>query len=163
LASVLLVDANVLIDYASSDLNILGLASRHYGSVHVPREILEEARSVQEEDCIRLGLRLVEATVPQLLEAGQFRGPLSFQDRLCLILARDGGWTCVTNDRALRRECSTAEIPVLWGLELMVALVAAGRLAAPEALRIARSIQTSNPRHITDEILDRFAAAVLPR
>jgi hypothetical protein len=42
----------------------------------------------------------------------------------------------------------------------MVALVAADRLTAPEALRVARAIQASSPLFFTREILERFAVAI---
>jgi predicted nucleic acid-binding protein len=153
----LVVDANVLIDYLSADLAILGLAARHLGTIHVPRAILDEVRQIGEKDCDRLGLHLVEASLDQLLEAGRRGGGrLSFNDRLCLILARDGGWTCVTNDGALRKACGAASVSVLWGLELMTGLAARGHLAPAAALRTARAIQAGNPRHITEDILERF-------
>lgn len=156
----LVVDANVLIDYLSADLSILGLADRYFGKIHVPRAILDEVHQLSEADCDRLGLRLVEASVGQLLEAGRGGGRLSFIDRLCLILARDGGWTCVTNDGALRKACGAASVSVLWGLELMTGLVAQGRLTPEAALKVARAIQVANPRHISGEILERFERKV---
>lgn len=156
----LVVDANVLIDYASSDLSILGLAGEFVGTIHVPRPVLEEVEQLGETDCARLGIRLVEASVEQLLEAGAGQGRLSFSDRLCLVLARDRSWICVTNDRALRRACTDLSIPVLWGLELMLELVSLRRLTVKAALDIAVAIHRSNPRHITAEILDRFERKV---
>ncbi|HYX23720.1 MAG TPA: hypothetical protein VFC23_06160, partial [Thermoanaerobaculia bacterium] len=98
----------------------------------------------------------------QLLEAGKGTGRLSFNDRICLILARDGGWTCVTNDRALRKACDGISVPVLWGLELMLDLIADGHLTPESALQAARTIQAANPRHITAEILARFERKASP-
>lgn len=156
----LVVDANVLIDYASSDLSILGLAGEFVGTIHVPRPLLEEVEQLDEADCARLGIRLAEASVEQLLEAGAGHGRLSFSDRLCLILARDRSWTCVTNDRALRRACTDISVPVLWGLELMLELVSLRHLTIQGALDVATAIHRSNPRHITAEILERFERKV---
>jgi hypothetical protein len=39
-------------------------------------------------------------------EATQERGRLLIQDHLCLLLAGAEGWTCVSNDRAVRAACS---------------------------------------------------------
>lgn len=152
----LVVDANVLIDYVGSDRSILGLAAEFIGPIHVPRPVLEEVEQLDEADCARLGIRLAEASTAQLLEAGAGRGRLSFSDRLCLVLARDRSWTCVTNDRALRRACADLSVPVLWGLELMLELVSLRGLTAGAALDVAMAIHRSNPRHITAEILERF-------
>jgi rRNA-processing protein FCF1 len=152
----LVVDANVLIDYALSDKAVLGLMSRHLGAVYIPRPILAEVKQLTEADCGALGLRIVDGRLEQLLEAGQARGRLSFSDRLCLILARAEKWNCVTNDKALRRACRQVSVRVMWGLEPMLDLVAKGALPKASALAIARVIQALNPLHITAEIVQRF-------
>ena len=152
----LVVDANVLIDYLAADATVLRLVSRHVGSLHVPRQVLQEVPRLGPDDCEHLALRIADETVEQLLEAGQQRGRLSFHDHLCLILARDHGWSCVTNDRALRRACEKLSVPVLWGLELMIELVAGGHLTAQAALGVAMAIRESNPHHITEDILERL-------
>ena len=158
----LVVDANVLIDYAAADATILSLATRYLGTIHVPRLILEEVKQLSETECDRMDLRIVEASLQQVAEASQGSRGLSFNDRVCLILARDAGWTCVTNDRALRKACEGISVSVLWGLELMLELVADGHLATEVALQVAGAIQAANPRHITDEILDRFKRKAVP-
>jgi hypothetical protein len=99
----LLVDADVLIDYALADASILGLAARHVGSVHVVRSVLDEVTQLRPSDCSRLGIEVVEPSLDQLLKAAEVRGRLSFNDRLSLIVAHDQGWTCISNDRALRK------------------------------------------------------------
>lgn len=152
----LVVDANVLIDYALTDKTVLGLMSRHLGTVCIPRPVLAEVTQLSETDCDALGLRIVDGSLAQLLEAGQERGRLSFSDRLCLILARAETWTCVTNDRALRRACNEASVRVMWGLEPMIDLVAGGALPKAAAVEVARAIQLTNPRHVTAEIVERF-------
>lgn len=157
----LILDADVLIDYANSELRVLGLAARHLGPVHIARPLLAEVEQLSEPDCEALGLDLVEPTLEQLIEAGSQRGPLSFPDRLCLILARDQGYVCVSNDRRLRKECSAKGIGVLWGLELMVELVRRNRLQANKALRISRAIHESNPRHISTGVIARFEQRIL--
>ena len=153
----LLVDADVLIDYADADVSVLGLAARLVGSVYVVRSVLDEVTQLPESECDRLGVQIVEPTLDQLLEAGAARGRLSFNDRLSLIVARDAEWTCVSNDRALRKACAESKVPVWWGLQLMLALVRVGQLESDTALAVAWAIHRKNPRHITIEILNRFA------
>ncbi len=63
---------------------------------------------------------------------------------MCLILARDQGWTCVTNDGRLRRACADEGVAVLWGLQLMVKLVEAGELSADDAISVAEAIGETN-------------------
>lgn len=152
-----MVDANVLIDYQAADMDVLRLVSRHIGTVHVPRQVLREVSRLDPDECERLELKIVDESLEQLQEAGQRRGRLSFNDHLCLIVARDAGWTCVTNDRALRRACEELSVPVLWGLELMIQLAARHHLAVDAAVTIAKAIRESNPSHISEEILERFS------
>jgi predicted nucleic acid-binding protein len=159
----LVIDANVLIDYIAADRTILALASQHLGIVHVPRTILdEELPDLTEDECRRLGIVVVDETVDQLVEAGagSSRGALSFEDRLCLILARDGVWTCVSNDGALRRECAAVGVEVRWGLQLMQELVAIGQLSAEGAIDVANAIHKNNPKFIPQKLVNEFSVKV---
>ncbi len=49
--TVLLADANVLIDYRDSDPAILSLVSEHLGPICVIREVLEEAKGMTLAEC----------------------------------------------------------------------------------------------------------------
>lgn len=90
-----------------------------------------------------------------LIEAGAARGRLSFQDRICVLVARAGSYTCVTNDRSLRSACTAAGVPVLWGLEILVELVAARALPAESAREIAAQIVAANTR-MDASVFERF-------
>jgi len=158
----LLVDANVLIDYANTDPTVLALVARHLGPVHVPKDVVDEVAQFDEDTCDRLGLVVVEGTLEQVLEAGAGGGGLSFPDWMCLILARDEGWTCVTNDGRLRRACSDEGVEVLWGLQLMVKLVAAGELADGDAIAVADAIGATNP-WVSQRVITRFREQVGPK
>jgi len=151
----LVVDANVLIDFASTDSSVLALVVQHVGGIHVPRDVLEEVEQLTEDTCTRLGMVIVDGTLEQLLEAGATSGGLSFQDRMCLILARDHGWTCVTNDKRLRAACTEVGVGVKWGLQLLLELVAAGVLAAADALALAAEITSANP-WMGEKLLEAF-------
>jgi predicted nucleic acid-binding protein len=154
-------DANVLIDYCGSDASVLTLASRHVGVIHVPSVLLEEVEGLDESECERLGLVVVEPEGSLLVAAGRRRPGLSYYDHVCLLAAKAAGWTCVTNDGRLRRECRSEEVPVRWGLELMVPLVAAGHLTISAATAVAETIHASNPMFITTQILGSFRGASL--
>jgi len=56
----LILDANVLIDYCATERSILTLISRHVGQIHVPVELLEEVKALDESECDRLGLHVFE-------------------------------------------------------------------------------------------------------
>ena len=154
----LLVDANVLVDYQAADLAILSLVSRHVGTVHIVSTVLAEVDGLDESECERLGFRVVEPTLAQATEAASPDGRLSFQDRTCLVVCRDNGWTCVSNDKALRRSCDAVGVAVRWGLELMLELVQGGHLPAEDADDAAERIHRANPVCLNATILAAFRA-----
>ncbi len=152
----LVVDANVLVDYQAADLTILALVHRHVGKVHIVSTMLAEVDGLEESECERLGLLVVEPTLIQVMNASSPVGRLSFQDRTCLVVCRDNDWTCVSNDRALRRACESVGVTVLWGLELMLDLVRHGHLPAEDASEAAERIHLANPFFMNSAILDAF-------
>lgn len=156
LGGFLLVDANVLVDYQAVDLGVLSLVGRHMGPVHIVTTVLAEVEGLDESECERLGFCVVEPSLEQAMEAASPSGRLSFADRLCLVLCRDNDWTCVSNDKALRRSCESIGVAVRWGLELMLELVARGHLAAPEALVIAERMHRTNPVFLGVPVLAAF-------
>jgi predicted nucleic acid-binding protein len=156
----LILDANVLIDYCAADRSVLTLISQQVGRIHVPSVLLEEVDDLDESECDRLSLQLVEPSIELLTGAGKRRPGLSYYDHLCLLAAKEAGWTCVTNDGRLRRECSVDNVRVLWGLEPMVDLVGGGHMTAAQAREIAERIHQANPLFITIEIVKRFVARV---
>ena len=158
--TVLLADADVLIDYRESELAILNLVVQHMGRVAVVPSVLEEVRGVTAAQCARLGIEVIEVTTDRMLQAAQVEPSVSFNDRLCLVVCREKGWTCVTNDGALRRLCKRHGVETRFGLGLMVDLVAAGALSRRRAVAVARRMQVSNPLHINDRVLARFLDAL---
>jgi len=159
-SKIFILDANVLIDYAESDLRVLSLAASHLGQVSVASHLLGEVDQIDEQDCRDLGIVVVEATMDQVAEAATGRGSLSFEDRLCLAIARDEGYSCVTNDRPLRLKCEELNVHVLWGLELMIELVRRKHLSSQAAIATAEGIHARNPQYITANIIGRFRAKV---
>jgi hypothetical protein len=159
----LVTDAKVLIDYAATDESVLAHAARHLGRVTVPLPVLDEVDLLDVADCEPLDIEVLEPSLEQLLEAGAERGRLSFEDRLCLVVARDAGWRCVTNDPRLRAACDTASVPVMWGLELLLELVLCGRFPPDQALAIAEELHRISPRHITSDIVAAFSRRIEER
>ena len=66
---VLLVDADVLIDYRNSDMEVLKLVGRHVGRVAVLAPVLDEVRGVTRADCRRAAITVVEVATDRLLSA----------------------------------------------------------------------------------------------
>jgi len=158
---ILLADADVLIDYVGSDPSVLGLVSEHVGDLFVLAQILRTVRSLSARECKQHRIQVVEADTETLIEAGsRSGGALSFDDWLCFIICRDRCWTCVSNDRALLRECRKARIRVRRGLGLMVELVRTGNLAEARALHVALAIHRQNPHHINEHVIEAFRRAL---
>ena len=158
--TVLLADADVLIDYRQSDLEILELVGRHVARVAVLASVLDEVHGVTVEECEELGIEIVKVETARMLRSSQVGSQVSFNDRLCLVTCLEEGWTCVTNDGALRRLCERHDVETRFGLALMVDLVGAGVLARERAEAVAQRIHSSNPFHINERVLSRFVSAL---
>lgn len=149
----LILDANILIDFCQSDKTIIKLICDYVGQVYLATPILAEINDINENDCIELGIILIEPDLEEIMLAAGKKGPLSFQDNLCLLIAKRLGWTCVTNDQPLRRMCEIEGVPLFWGIELICILVESGGLLAGQAGGIILEIQKNNPMYITDNIV----------
>lgn len=153
-------DANVLIDYAKTSPAILGLVAKNVGPVYVAADVLEEVEQLDVAQCLAIGLQVVEGNLAQLTEAAQRGGPLSFEDKLCLVMARDNGWACLSNDGPLREACKAQGVQVVWGLEIMLALVKEQHLTVAAAIEAAQAIHVVNPMFITAKVLTTFKKKV---
>ena len=153
----LILDACVLIDYVHADASVLGTVSRHVAPIAVVRPVFDEVDRLDEALAAKLCLQIVDVELDVASEASRTRGPLSFQDRLCLIVAQRERWTCVTNDKALRLACSAEKVSVIWGLEMMLRAVRAGAMTRKDALAVALAISGENPKYVTKALVETFA------
>lgn len=154
----LISDANVLIDFATTDLEVLGILARSLGRVHVARDVLREVKALSEAEALRCGLLICEPALEEIMEAAERGGALSARDKLCLAIARNRGWACLTNDQLLRKKCAEFGVTPVWGLEALLILVRKGHLPKARAAKTAHLIQRNNPHHITADIVTRFLA-----
>lgn len=160
-AALLIMDASVLIDFCAVDCGAIRLITEHIGKVHVPLPLLrEEVPDIEASSYAELGIIVVVPPFPTAMQAAVRRAGLSFHDHVCLLLARDNGWTCVTNDGRLRRECVAEGVPVLWGLETLAMRVDGGAIDAKSAEAIGRAVQRVNPRFITDPVIAAFVKRI---
>ncbi len=159
-SKVLLADANVLIDYRDAELEILALVAQHLAPLVIVSQVLEEVRGLSAETCEQLGINLIEPETEMLLEAASGSRRVSFNDQLCFPVCRKEDWTCVTNDRALRKLCQSNGVDSRYGLRLMIDLAQVGALPTQRAIAIAQTIHDKNPLHINTDILSRFSDAI---
>jgi hypothetical protein len=134
----LIIDACVLIDFCEADASVLTVFSRHIGAISVAATTLDEVDQVDDSKAAALGLKVIDPTFEQLAASALKRGRLSAADHLCLVLARENGWTCLSSDKALRAACTTEGISVMWGLELLALTVEAGFLSLDRGGRAGR-------------------------
>jgi hypothetical protein len=144
----LIIDANVLIDFCKTDRSVLALVTKHVGIVHVAEAVLAEVKELDRAGAEALGINVLTPEFPMLSRAAtaSVRSPLRFQDWLCLLVAEEESWTCVTNDKRLRVECESRDVAVLWGFQLLLRLIEQKALTSGEAIAIAESIYQINRR-----------------
>lgn len=156
----LLADANVVIDYANSDIEILTLVGTQIGPLAVAASVFEEAWQVTREDCDRLGISVIETTETQHARATAVESDCSFNDRLAFIVCQDRELVCVTNDRGLQELCKAHGVPARFGLGLMIDLVRCSAIDQDRAMAVAQRIGATNSRYINDKVLRQFAAEI---
>jgi len=145
-------DANVLIDYVKADEDIIRELVAYWGTVNVPDRVLFEVKQLPLSRAEELGLKVIETPLTLPPGAG-----LSGPDRACLHYVITEGWTCIANDRALRKACIKQGGTVVWGLSMLLLLVSSRQITKARALDVAVRINADNPE-ITDQILEDFKA-----
>lgn len=152
----LIVDANILIDYLNCDENLLLLIKEYIGQIYLASPLLGEIDSLDADRCQRLGINIAEPTMEQLSWAADQEFSISFQDKICLRMAKDHDWILVTNDKALRKRCASEDIIILiWGVELICMFYEAGGLHRDDARAIIWTLHYNDPLYITKEIVCR--------
>jgi hypothetical protein len=158
----LILDACVLIDLSHIDRDVLAEVCGAVGLVHVAKPVFDEVKQIDEAAAAGVGLAIIEPELEDLLEAARTpRGSLSFQDRLCLLVAARQGWTCVSNDKPLRAACSARSVPVLWGLEMLA--LAAPKVTFSRLEKAAWAIHAKNPRYVPKRLVEVFLAKLRRR
>ena len=156
--SVLLSDANILIDLANA--GALGLVrdviNHDIASVYLPRIVYDEISSVITENQIAdLGIIILPVEIELNFRVVQYPDRrLSAADKSLLLMAKDAGYTVWTNDGHLRKKCKDEGISAMWCFEVLRLLVDNDYLAAAELLAIAARVEETNPylRGIADRL-----------
>ena len=84
----MIMDACELIDYIKAERAMLELVVKHVRPLHVTSPVVDEVNEIED----------AYAAVSR-------SGPLSFEDWVCLLTAKRQGFTCITNDKNLRKFC----------------------------------------------------------
>ncbi len=156
-ATTLISDANVLIDYFKVGRHrVLKLVAEHVCAIQVPYAIFQEVEQLTEDVAEELGLEMYEETLEQIRSvAGQRKGGLSPQDRLCYEIAAGEGWGVWTSDKRLHRHCSSEAIPVVWGLQMLLILHERNLIKHDYARTTAEKIFEIN-EFMAQEVYDGF-------
>ena len=153
-------DANVVIDYVKANKKILHLAVKHLCEIYVPVPVLKEVKDISKSELEKIGIIIFEPTIEQLTQAAQQLFGLSFQDQLCLLIAKENHWVCATNDKQLRAQCESGRVEVIWGLDIMLILNKQGFLEQAEDTKTAEKIGEIN-RYIGKEIIKQFIGKLI--
>lgn len=143
-------DANVLIDYATTDEDIIREVALYWKKVYVPDCVLREVKQLSEERAKELGLTILETPFGEL----PYRKNLSVQDSACLYYVEKKKMVCLTNDVALRKACIQAGAEVVWGLQMLLYLVEKKQIVKARAKDIAGKIHKANPEITTKIYID---------
>ena len=81
-------DANVLIDYVKANKKILHLAVKHLCEIYIPVPVLKEVKDISRGELEKLGINIFEPTIDHLIQAAQKPFGVSFEDQLCLLIAK---------------------------------------------------------------------------
>ena len=152
---VVICDANVLIDFLKTDQTVLLLCARHLFRICVPLQILKEVRQLSPTSAKKLGIHVVEPELDELVNARKKKGRLSFEDLICLEMAKSNGWVCATNDKVLRKECSAQNVRLIWGFDFLLQLNLNGHIIKVKATQIVKEIQKLNLR-IRNSTINEF-------
>jgi hypothetical protein len=157
----LIVDATVLLDFCKTDTSVLTRVTKHVGAVHVAEPVLAEVRQLDRVTAESLGLLVVQTEFALLTKSAKssVRSALRFKDWLCLLLAEQESWTCVTNDERLRIECEARSVSVMWGHQLLLRLVEHRALSSQDAIDVAEAMHKVN-RRIPREVVDACVLGV---
>jgi rRNA-processing protein FCF1 len=158
--TLILTDANILIDYESCGIEVLALVSKYVAPMIVPDVVQQEVRTLTKEQIEKAGVTVVETPLALLAPAPLASKQLSTQDRVCLEMASANGWTCATNDKVLRNACQARGVRLAWGLELMVELVDRRVLPEKKAQNLGKKMHRVNPKSITNQVLTDFLARI---
>ena len=157
----MIIDACALIDFIESERSVLPNIVEYVGPLFVVSPVIGEVRAIEDEqELIDLGLTVKEVEIEDALIAGEIIGPVSFEDYLCYLTAKRCGYTCITNDKNLRKICTKEKVPIIWGLELIAKLHSYNGIKTNDAINIAKLIHKNNPKHITQEIVERFIKSI---
>lgn len=156
--AVLLLDANVLIDFAVVRPTVLALLGASLRAVAVLPETVLEVTQLTHDDYARLGIPIEELTPEEYAAAADLAdSDTPAEDDLCLAVCRSRTWILATNDGVLRKRCAHAGVSTIWGLELLLTLVKDGALSRTDAESIAWKLHEKSPRHFHKGLLAQFA------
>ena len=139
---ILLCDACVMLDYLDFAPNILSSTVKHFAKIFIPDVVLLELTKYSQSAIEAFGIRIQDTPLSYYLVP--LLGPLSFQDRACLWLSQEMGWTCVTNDQKLRNACEKERVATIGGFGLLILLAQKKIISIEEGIMTIKAIGKGN-------------------
>jgi rRNA-processing protein FCF1 len=147
----ILTDTCVIIDLLKVDKKIIKLISKHVGRLYTLNRLVEEITTLKSPLELKVrGFVLKDPDVLDVIKAESDIERLSFCDKLSFFTAQRNNHYLATNDRLLRRYCEQNNVPVFWGLDLLVELYKSKGIYSDEVKKAALIIKKSNKR-LTDK------------
>ncbi len=154
----LILDANVVISYNDAGiLWVLSLVNKHIGQVYIVTAVLEEVRDLSDVDCARRGFKVIKPTPLEMSHADKLQVPrdLSGVDRKCLAVAQERNYTCVTNEKRLRKSCEKRAVKCRGGLGLLTLLCEKHQITTNQAKEYAVKLKKTSGR-ISEPVMQEF-------
>ena len=149
------IDACVAINYLESDPEALSLFSKHIGRLYMVDLVKGEIKGQTDENLGKLNIQIYESSLEDLSSAHSQKGPLSPADNLCWMTAKKENYSCITDDKALIRQCEALSINFLRSLRLLLTLKRENIIDSFRALHAAKQICDKNP-YLGETVFQQF-------
>jgi len=111
---IIITDANVLIDFATANINVLKLLTSIFKEVCVPIDIAQEVNELNISEIQKPGIRVYYPDTETCFDARNINNGISFEDNICITEAHKNGWAVATSDKKMKEKCEAAGVSTLW-------------------------------------------------
>ena len=162
----LLLDTCVVSDFIEVDAEIIRLATKCFGRLHIPNVLMDELTKRFSYDALdALELLVINVSEELVDDAILFRSKegmsrLSVYDCVCFLTAQKYSYTCVTNDLRLQNICKKRGVQVWWGLEIVLKLYDLDAISFQRAESFGIRLNERSP-YFKKELLEKFQRRLL--
>lgn len=143
-----IVDAGALLDFCRVDRALLTLIAEHVGAVNIAEAGLLHVSMLDRAEALTIGIEVVcpELSASQRAARLACKSPLRFDDWLCVVLAEERGWGCISHEPRMHAQCAARNTRARWGFHLLGLLVEHRVLSLAEASSAIRALGATGKR-----------------